>query len=147
GALFRIGDPKLASFLAELPVPQPIKQLRRRDGFPGTGLLALLVDCGILFKTGHASESNLRLAEGDHHLALWDFHDLLFHTRSTEGRHANPLGGIYPHGGVIPPIPEVRLPWPGKTIDLRPLLTPEAVPPAARLLRERHSTRNFDDGH
>jgi SagB-type dehydrogenase family enzyme len=147
GALFRIGDPKLASFLAALTVPQSIKQLRRHEAFPGTELVALLADCGILFKPEHASESNLRLTEGDQHLALWDFHDLLFHTRSTEGRHANPLGGIYPHGGLIPPLPEVRLPWPGRTIDLRPLLPPGDAPPAAKLLRERHSTRNFDDGH
>jgi SagB-type dehydrogenase family enzyme len=149
GALFRIGDPKLASFLAALAVPQQIKQLRRQDGFPGAELLALLVDCGILFKTGHASKSNLRLAEGDQYLALWDFHDFLFHARSTEGRHANPLGGIYPHGGVIPPLPAVRLPWPGPKIGLCQFLDPrpEAMPPAAKLLRERHSTRSFNDGH
>jgi SagB-type dehydrogenase family enzyme len=147
GALFRIGDPKLASFIAAMAAPQQIKQLRRQESFPGAELLALLVDCHILFRIEHVGETNLRLAEGDQYLALWDFHDLLFHARSTEGRHANPLGGIYPHGGVIPPLPEVRLPWPGKTIDLSPFRTPEAVPPAAKLLRERHSTRNFDDGH
>ena len=50
---------------------------------------------------------------------LWDFHDLLFHTRSTEGRQANPLGGLYPYAGVMPPLPAVRPRWPGKTIDLR----------------------------
>jgi SagB-type dehydrogenase family enzyme len=149
GALFRIGDPKLLSFLAALPVPRQIKQLRQQDGFPGIELLALLVDCGILFKTGHASESSLRLAEGDQDLALWDFHDLLFHARSTEGRHANPLGGIYPHGGVIPPLPAERPPWPGSKIGLCQFLDrrPEAMAPAAKLLRERHSTRSFDDGH
>ncbi len=29
-------------------------------------------------------------------LVLWDFHDLLFHTHSTEGRQANPLGRTLP---------------------------------------------------
>jgi SagB-type dehydrogenase family enzyme len=147
-ALFRIGDPKLAGFLAALAAPQQIKQLRRQDGFPGLELLALLVDCQILFKSGAAGEANLRLAEGDQSLALWDFHDLLFHARSTEGRHANPLGGIYPHGGIIPPLPAVRPPWPGKKIDLSTFLDPgkQAMPQAAQLLRERHSTRKFDDG-
>jgi SagB-type dehydrogenase family enzyme len=149
GALFRIGDPKFASFIAALPAPQQIRQLRRQEGFPGSELLAVLVDCHILFKTGHPGETNLRLAEGDQNLALWDFHDLLFHARSTEGRHANPLGGTYPHGGAIPPLPEVRLPWPGKTIDLCPLLDrrPEATPPVSQLLRARHSTRSYDDRH
>ncbi|MGO9544776.1 MAG: SagB family peptide dehydrogenase [Rhodomicrobium sp.] len=147
GALFRIGDPKLLSLLATLSNPQQVSQLRRQEGFPGDDFLALLVDCQMLFKTEASGESNLRLAEGDHGLALWDFHDLLFHTRSTEGRHANPMGGTYPHSGVISPIPEVRPPWPGERIDLCPVLDPApgAVPPVAKLLRERHSTRNFDD--
>jgi SagB-type dehydrogenase family enzyme len=149
GALFRIGDLKLPSLLAALTVPKQIRQLRRQDAFPGTELLALLVDSRILFKCEHPGETNLRLAEGDQNLALWDFHDFLFHTRSTEGRHANPLGGTYPHGGFIPPVSEVRLPWPGPKIDLRPFLGPgpDVGSSTAKLLRERHSTRNFDDGH
>ena len=57
--------------------------------------------------------------EGDNNLVLWDFHDLLFHTRSTEGRQANPLGGVYPYAGVMPPPPATRSRWPGKKIDLR----------------------------
>jgi SagB-type dehydrogenase family enzyme len=146
GALFRIGDPKLAGFLAALAAPQQIKQLRRHDGFPGLELLALLADCQILFKPGRKGEGNLRLAEGDQNLALWDFHDLLFHARSTEGRHANPLGGIYPHGGAIPQLPEVRPAWPGKKIDLCAFLDQQKQEPAAQLLRERHSTRSYDDG-
>jgi hypothetical protein len=146
GALFKICDPKIATAIAILSTPQQIKQLRRREGFPGVELLALLLDCQILFKVG-AGESGLRLAEGDHSLALWDFHDLLFHARSTEGRHANPLGGTYPYVGVISPLPAVRPGWPGKTIDLRKVSAahPEAISPVARLLRERHSSRSFDD--
>ena len=97
GALFKICDPKIAAAVAMLSTPQQIKQLRRQDGFPGVELLALLLDCQILFKVDAAGESGLRLDEGDHSLVLWDFHDLLFHARSTEGRHANPLGGVYPY--------------------------------------------------
>ncbi len=147
GALFRILDPKLVSLVATLTAPRKIGEIRGEDGFPGVEFLALLVDCQILFRTGAAGETNLRLAEGDHDLALWDFHDLLFHTRSTEGRHANPLGGTYPHKGVISPLPAMRPPWPGKKIDLYTFLEarPEATPPVAKLLRERHSTRSFDN--
>jgi SagB-type dehydrogenase family enzyme len=146
GALFKICDPQIATAVATLAAPQPIKQLRRQDGFPGVELLALLLDCQILFTVG-AGESGLRLGEGDHSLALWDFHDLLFHARSTEGRHANPLGGTYPCVGVISPLPAVRPSWPGKTIDLSEFSAgrPEAISPVAKLLRERHSTRSFDD--
>jgi SagB-type dehydrogenase family enzyme len=147
GALFKICDPKIATAVAMLSSPQQIKRLRRQDGFPGVELLALLLDCQILFKVDADGESGLRLAEGDHSLALWDFHDLLFHTRSTEGRHANPLGGTYPSAGIISPLPAVRPSWPGKTIDLSKFSAarPEAVSPVAKLLRERHSTRSFDD--
>ena len=147
GALFRICDPKIAVTIARLSTPQQIKALRRQEGFPGVELLALLLDSQILFKVGAGGESGLRLTEGDHSLALWDFHDLLFHTRSTKGRHSNPLGGVYPYVGVIPPLPAVRANWPGKKVDLRKFSVahPEATSPVAKLLRERHSTRSFDD--
>jgi SagB-type dehydrogenase family enzyme len=147
GALFKICDPKIAAVIAALSTPQQIRQLRRQDGFPGVALLALLLDCQILFKVdADAGERELRLAEGDHSLALWDFHDLLFHARSTEGRHANPLGGVYPCVGIIPPLPAVRPSWPGKKVDLSKLSAgrPEAISSVAKLLRERHSTRSFD---
>ena len=99
GALFRICDPKIAAALAVLSTPQKISKLRRQDGFPGVELLALLVDCQILFKVDAAGGDGLRATEGDDNLVLWDFHDLLFHTHSTEGRQANPLGGLYPYAG------------------------------------------------
>jgi SagB-type dehydrogenase family enzyme len=146
GALFKICDPKIATAVAKLSTPQQIKQLRRQDGFPGVAFLALLVDCQIVFKIV-AGESGLRPAEGDHNLVLWDFHDLLFHTRSTEGRHANPLGGVYPYASIISPLPAVRPRWPGRKIDLRKFSAahPEAISPVAKLLRERYSMRSFDD--
>ena len=145
GALFKICDPKIAAALAMLSTPQPIKRLRRQDGFPGVELLALLVDCQILFKIDAAGDDGLRPAEGDDNLVLWDFHDLLFHTRSTEGRHANPLGGLYPYADVMAPLPAVRPRWPGKKIDLRALSAApsEAASGVAKLLRERHSTREL----
>jgi SagB-type dehydrogenase family enzyme len=145
--LFKICDPKISTVLTMLSTPQKIKELRRLEGFPGVAFLALLVDCQIVFKTDVASVNGLQTAENDHHLELWDFHDLLFHARSTQGRHANPIGGVYPYAGLIPPLPAVRPPWPGTKIDLRKFsaLNPEAVSPVAKLLRERHSTRSFDD--
>jgi SagB-type dehydrogenase family enzyme len=143
-ALFKICDPKIAVALALLSTPQQIKQFRRQQDFPGLELLALLVDCQILFK---ASGDGLRPAEGDDALVLWDFHDLVFHARSTEGRHANPLGGAYPYAETIAALPAVRPPWPGTKIDLRELSSAEVVAPSptAKLLRERHSTRDFDN--
>jgi SagB-type dehydrogenase family enzyme len=146
-ALFKICEPKIASALAILTAPQHIKTFRQQDAFPGLELLALLVGCEILFKIDPSDDSGLRPAEGDSDLVLWDFHDLLFHARSTQGRHANPLGGVYPYAGIIPPPPAVRPVWPGKKIDLGgfSVADSEAISPLSRLLRERHSTRSFDD--
>jgi SagB-type dehydrogenase family enzyme len=144
GALFKICDPKIAVALAMLSTPQQIKQFRRQKDFPGLELLALLVDCQILFKT---SGDGLRPAEGDDALVLWDFHDLVFHARSTEGRHANPLGGAYPYADAIAALPAVRPAWPGAKIDLREVSSAVVDAPSltAKLLRERHSTRDFDN--
>jgi SagB-type dehydrogenase family enzyme len=128
-----------------LSTPQKISKLRRQPGFPGTELIALLVDCDILFKVD--AGEGLRPDEGDQKLVLWDFHDLLFHTHSTEGRQANPLGGLYPYADTMPPPPAVRPRWPGKSIDLRKFagVGPGTNAPLAHLLRERHSTREFDN--
>ncbi len=147
GALLKICDPDIAAALATLSAPQPIRRLRRRADFPGIELFGLLVDCNILFKIDRGRDSGLRPDEGNDDLVLWDFHDLLFHARSTQGRHANPLGGVFPYAGVIAPLPAVRPRWPGRAIDLRKLSAalPQPDSPVAKLLRERHSTRSFDD--
>ena len=145
-ALFRICDPKIAAMIAMLSTPHRIGKLRREQGSAAFALLGLLFDCDILFKV-EAGSDGLRLAEGDAGLVVWDFHDLLFHTHATEGRQANPTGGRYPYIGLIPPPPALRASWSGNAIDLQPFSSPseETLSPFATLLRERHSTRDFDD--
>src|SRR5262249_56192799 len=104
-ALFRICDLRIGGFLATLSSPQKIGELRRQPGFPGLELIGLLLDCDILFKVGKTDEG-LRPSEGDDKLVVWDFHDLVFHTRSTEGRQSSPIGGRYaPAHPIAPPPP------------------------------------------
>lgn len=147
GALVKLCDPATAAALLTLATPQRVGQLSRRDDFPGVELLALLVDCQLVLKLNGTADDGLRRSEGDDDLVLWDFHDLLFHTHSTEGRQANPIGGLYPYAGIMDPPPAVRPSWPGNAIDLRsiPPDPSQAVSDVARLLRERRSTRDFDD--
>jgi hypothetical protein len=140
GALFRTCDPKVAASLAMLSTPQQIRHLRLQAGFPGAKTLGLLVDSHILFKISAARDQGLRSTEGDDNLVLWDFHDLVFHARSTEGRHANPLGGTYPYVGVSEPPPAVRPPWQGDKIDLHQFLDSES---AARSGREAFARTAF----
>ncbi len=145
-ALFRICKGELAGALATLATPQKLGALRRQDGFAPIEFYALLFDCNMLFKVD-AGSNGQRADEGDPNLVLWDFHDLLFHTHSTEGRQANPIGGRFAYLDTIPPPLAVRPPWPGKAIDLKPFSahSDEALTPFAKLLRERHSTRDFDE--
>src|SRR5579863_5563376 len=99
----------------------------------------------MLFKVA-AKGDGLRSDEGDENLVVWDFHDLLFHARSTEGRHANPVGGLYPQLDIAPS-PAVRPPWPGEKLDLGKFSATdsETASVAVKLFRERRSIRDFDD--
>ncbi|HWX31197.1 MAG TPA: SagB family peptide dehydrogenase [Steroidobacteraceae bacterium] len=142
-ALFRFTDPKLAAAILALSTPQKISALRREKNFVGLALLGLLVACDLLFKVD-PKRDGLRVGEGDENLVLWDFHDLLFHTHSTEGRQANPLGGRYTYIGAIAPPAAVHAPWPGTPVDL-PAPSLEPATPFATLLGERRSVREFDE--
>ena len=145
GALFRIGDPAIAATLAALSRPLTISRLRRSNAAFTLELLELLLESQILLKLDAKSGDGQRVNEGDGNLVLWDFHDLLFHIGSTEGRQSNPVGSTFAYAGVVPPLPAVRPPWPGKKINLRKFATSDPISPFAGLLRERHSIRDFDD--
>jgi len=146
-ALFRIGDPTVAATLAVLSRPQKISRLRRHAAAFSLDLLELLLHSQFLLKLDAKSGDGLRVNEGDGNLVLWDFHDLMFHTRSTEGRHVNPVGSTFAYANVVSPLPAVRPPWPGQKIDLGKFLTSDPISPFGKLLRERHSVRDFDDAH
>ena len=143
GATLRLCDANVASAIARLATPRSLAELRNEPDFPGEEFLALLIDCKFAFASDPAK--GLRAGEGDEDLALWEFHDLLFHVRSTNGRHANPTGGLYANAHLPQP-PAVRPAWPGPTIELAKIAdTSESA--IAALLRSRRSERVFDDAH
>lgn len=79
-------------------------------------------------------------------LAQWDFHDLLFHSRSREGRHANPMGGTYRFLGKIEPLPAIKPRMSEAVIqlyqpDLENLKSTDF--PLTRILEERRSIRTY----
>src|SRR6185369_7611198 len=92
GALFRIGDPAIAAILAALSQPRKIGKLNWKIASSILYLLELLLDSQILLKLDAKDGQGLRVNEGDGNLVLWDFHDLVFHTRTTGGGQPNPVG-------------------------------------------------------
>src|SRR5207302_3329578 len=77
---------------------------------------------------------------------LWEFHDLLFHSRSRLGRHDYPFGAVFPHAGSIDPLPAVKAPMSAERIalarpDLAQLIARDD--PFTRVLESRRSIRTF----
>lgn len=81
-------------------------------------------------------------------LAPWEFHDLLFHTRSRLGRHDRPYGGTYPFKDKLAPLPIVKKESSDQAIplyrpDLERLKTQDV--PFTEVLERRSSIRNHGD--
>lgn len=108
-------------------------------------LMTLLLQAQMLVELndhGHAREDD------DAALRCWEFHDLLFHSRSRAGRHDLPRGGTYRFAGQFDPPPALKPVPPGEAVPL-------FVPDLDRLEREdrsftavqeaRHSIREYGD--
>ncbi|RJO78463.1 SagB/ThcOx family dehydrogenase [Nocardia panacis] len=63
-------------------------------------------------------ESGRFASETDNALRQWDFHDLLFHSRSRSGRTDDPHGGVFSYLGDIPPHPAIKPPPNGPAVQL-----------------------------
>ena len=76
-------------------------------------------------------------------MMLWDFHDLLFHSQSREGRNIKPVGGTFRFAGKINPLPAVKPRVQTETTSLK--RAPLSNDSFTRLLEKRKSIRTFDD--
>ena len=81
--------------LAALATPQKVKTLRRQAGFPGHRAAGAAARLRRSCSRSPPRTKGCGRPKATTISSLWDFHDLLFHARSTEGRHANPVGGHY----------------------------------------------------
>lgn len=85
--------------------------------------------------------------EDEHHaLAQWEFHDLVFHTRSRMGRHTQPQGKVYPFVDTLTPLPAIKPAMSSSTIALfTPDLAARAItdPPFSQVLESRATQRTF----
>jgi SagB-type dehydrogenase family enzyme len=76
----------------------------------------------------------------------WEFHDLLFHSRSRPGRHDAAFGATLRFLGRMPPPPAVKTRMSDDTVQLcKPDLARLATddPPFTRVLEERTSRREY----
>jgi oxazoline/thiazoline dehydrogenase len=133
--------PAAARIVASLDGDASLQRLAPAAGLDPSCAVAI---AGLLVRAGMAGEPGSLAEDSDPALRQWDFHDLLFHSRSRAGRHDELVGGNYRFLGEIAPQPAVkRAPWP-VTIPLpRPDLGAVALrdPPLTTAIELRRSIR------
>jgi SagB-type dehydrogenase family enzyme len=113
-------DARAAALVHALAQPATVTELAGRIvGLPAAAigpLIGLLARAGAACEVG--AEDGLAAEDADPGLRCWEFHDLLFHTRSRSGRHDAPVGATYPWVGRLEPPPALKPAPPGAGIDL-----------------------------
>ena len=134
--------PLVAALAAPLAPRAAVALLPARERPAAHALVDLLFHAGLLVE---AEEGGTTREEREPGLALWEFHDLLFHERTRRRWHGQPLGATYPLADrvapppvVSPPVgPLVALPRP----DLERLRRED--PPLAEVMERRRSSRQM----
>jgi SagB-type dehydrogenase family enzyme len=148
-ARITLHDNRAAELVHALAQPRRAGDLGAQvAGLPAEGaeqLLTLLVNADM---AGEVDDGGT--AAEDRHPALrcWEFHDLLFHSRSREGRHDYPVGDTYRFVGQLDPPPAVKPAGRGELIELsQPDLARLRCedPPLAQVQEARRSLRNYAD--
>jgi SagB-type dehydrogenase family enzyme len=109
-------------------------------------LLDLLASAGTIAEVG---DDGALAEDADPALRQWEFHDLLFHSRSRAGRHSYPVGGTFRFLDTIPALPAIRPNAPNVSGEVIPLFRPDLDalagedPPFTRVLESRTSLREY----
>jgi SagB-type dehydrogenase family enzyme len=114
-----VRDSRVLSLVHVLTQPHAMAELADCiDGLPrpvAQALLALLYNGEFLSEVDAAGRS---CEDIDPDLCSWEFHDLLFHAGSRQGRHDNPAGATFRFRGKFLPPPAVKPPMAGEWIEL-----------------------------
>lgn len=138
-----------SQFVHRLNVPTAVDELASAAGSLPVAAAEQLLQ--LLWKSGLLTEvvDEQLTAEDEHdHLKFWEFHDLLFHATSREGRHDGPVGATFfwaESEPPLPPLPNTHSETAGG-IDLeRPDLTTveERDPALTRVMEDRASLRDY----
>lgn len=142
-----LDDDSVAAVIGALAKPATTHELAERVGCWSADainlLLGLLADAGMLQEIGNDGSERESPA-----LLSWEFHDLLFHSRSRKGRGDAPFGATYRLAGRFRPPPAVKLHTEVETCELyRPDLDCLRCndPPLTEVMESRCSLRDYDD--
>lgn len=144
-----LADWKGAALIAELAKPQTCKELANK--IPGISEETIQLFFSLLLSTemlGALKENGKLQEEENETLVSWEFHDLLFHSRSRKGRHRNPVGKTFRFLDKIEQPPMVK---PKMSSDIIELYKPDIQKlrendyPFTWVLEERQSIRTYND--
>jgi oxazoline/thiazoline dehydrogenase len=149
--VIELHDPRALALLYRLMAPTAIDEaLAAGAGLPlqtALELCSLLIAGGVVVDAGSVGDApGTGSVEDEPPLAVWEFHDLLFHARSRPGRHHAPSGGTYRFAGRFPIAPAIPPPRVGSEIALT---TPDwerierSDPPLAAVQGQRQSLRSY----
>ncbi|AFZ16787.1 SagB family peptide dehydrogenase [Allocoleopsis franciscana] len=140
---------KGAALISELAKPQLAHEICTK--IPGISeevtrlFFSLLLSTEMLFEV---KEDGKTQEEESEPLRQWEFHNLLFHSRTRTGRHSNPIGRTYPFVEQIKPLPAVKPKMSKDTIDLyKPDISnlENTDYPLTFILERRKSLRNYSE--
>ncbi|HEX2701603.1 MAG TPA: SagB family peptide dehydrogenase [Acidimicrobiales bacterium] len=143
-AVAHLHDPRVGAFVTSLSRPRSSADLDASTlGLPVAVLdtvADLLVDAALLVRDEDEEESTMGLAQ-------WSLPDLLFHSRSRQGRHANGYGATWPLRDRFPPLPLIKPPGEQVISLARPDLATGAAdePSFTTVIERRQSVRVHDD--
>ena len=138
---------QVAALLSALASPQTTQELAARGcGVPPEAVPLLLV---LLAAGGMVDDADSAGANAGGVLSprdAWEFHDLLFHARSRQGRHDAPAGATYRLAGLMEQPPALK---PTPAGELHRLFRPELTrlehddPPLSAVMGHRRSVREY----
>lgn len=137
-------DSRAAALVHRLAQPSRLAELADESTQTADGLLSLLLTAGMV---QHVSPEGTTAEDTHPGLKCWEFHDLLFHARSREGRHDAPVGATYRLAGEMNP-PDALKPPATDGIDLyRPNFDEllQRDPPLSWVQEQRQSIREYAD--
>jgi SagB-type dehydrogenase family enzyme len=139
----RLTDWRASAILAQLAQPQ---SLRRVTPPPQIGPETAYQFLNLLWSTGFLSLE----ADEPPDLKLWEFHNLLFHSRSRQGRHDYPTSDIAGSVAVWDEFPVVKPPMSGQIVAL-PQFSIDAIrqrdTTLTTAIEKRASIREYDENH